>query len=728
MSHDPYAPQSRRLPPGTRLNGIFEVDQVIAQGGMGEIYRGRTVETGDPVAIKMLLPEMAENEAALALFRKEASALHNLHHEAIVRYYVFTVEPVLQRPYLAMEFVEGKSLGELLKSGPLSFESACTLLQRLAAGLQVAHVRGIVHRDVSPDNIIIPDADVARAKIIDFGIARQTQLSEGTVIGTGFAGKYNYVSPEQLGLAGGDVTPKSDIYSLGLVIVEALTGQPLDMAGSQFDVVEKRRRVPELGFIDPRIRPLITAMLQPLPADRPASMAEVTAWPIGAANPGATARDAGSVRSSDDRRTGRGGEPAVPKRGAGKRVALAATALLLIGGGAGAAYYYAVMMPDALVTAPAAPRLDPLGRPSTDTAAAGSPPLLRPVDRLGPTGDEAGNRITAETPLRPQESRPQETRPAEMARPQGPAGAVVAVAPSAEQSTAPYNPLTPSRPTDAKSAGPSAEASAAPTLSPSLNPAARQESNANTAGTPLPSAPAPSPPVNNAPSKNTQTAALPTPSTKDPIAPLRRRDQIERYISQYEGGECFYISPVAVTDQAATIEGYGQTVAPFQALDEAFRRNIGFEADIGLRKVTPAQCAAINFLGQTRHERGPAPQINVGETNLRGGQALSGTLSAPPNQHVDLLLVSDDGTVQNVSRLLKPGADGRTFNMRMSRTGAGGAQPQLLVAVASAKPLDSLTHLKDTAPADELFPKVLAEAARAGQPIKVAAKYFKLDQ
>ena len=192
---------------------------------MGEIYKGHAIQTGDPVAIKLMLPELAENEAALALFRKEASALHYLQHEAIVRYYVFTVEPVLQRPYLAMEFVDGRSLSAILQDdGPLTFEAVRSLMQRVAAGLQAAHERGIIHRDVSPDNIIVPGGDVARAKIIDFGIARSTELNEGTVIGSGFAGKHNYVSPEQLGLFGGNVTAKSDIYSLGLVLVQALTG------------------------------------------------------------------------------------------------------------------------------------------------------------------------------------------------------------------------------------------------------------------------------------------------------------------------------------------------------------------------------------------------------------------------------------------------------------------------------------------------------------------------
>src|SRR5258708_2909540 len=126
-----------RLSAGTRLNGIYEIDRQIGVGGMGEIYKGHAIKTGDAVAIKLMLPELAENEAALALFRKEASALHHLMHEAIVRYYVFTVEPVLQRPYLAMEFVDGRSLSAILNdNGPLPFEAVRALMQRMAAGPQ----------------------------------------------------------------------------------------------------------------------------------------------------------------------------------------------------------------------------------------------------------------------------------------------------------------------------------------------------------------------------------------------------------------------------------------------------------------------------------------------------------------------------------------------------------------------------------------------------------------
>ena len=263
---------------GVRLNGTYEIEALIAKGGMGEVYKGFNIQTNDPVAIKMVLPELARNPDAFALFRREASTLLNLQHEAIVRYFVFSVDPELQRAYLAMEFVEGLSLTARLRQGPLSLTEAAILRKRVAGGLEAAHRFGVIHRDISSDNIILPNNDPKRAKIIDFGIARSTLQGEGTLIGDGFAGKYNYVSPEQLGLAGGEVTAKSDIYSFGLVLAEALRGRPIHMNGTQVEIIEKRRSVPDLSDIDPSMRPLLQAMLQPLPADRPESMAAVAAW------------------------------------------------------------------------------------------------------------------------------------------------------------------------------------------------------------------------------------------------------------------------------------------------------------------------------------------------------------------------------------------------------------------------------------------------------------------
>ena len=299
------------LPAGTRLSDdTYELEKVIAAGGMGEVYRGRLVETGDPVAIKMIKPEFAGDEAILSLFRKEASALYSLSHDAIVRYFIFSVDKRLSRPYLAMEYVDGPSLNDRIKQSPLGYDQLNTLRQRVASGLQAAHDKGIIHRDMSPDNIILPGGNIATAKIIDFGIARTQDLRHATVIGSGFAGKFNYVSPEQLGLYGSEVSNRSDIYSFGLVLAEAARGKPLDMSGSQAEVVEKRKKVPDLAGIDPRLRPLLTRMLQPDPKKRFASMAEVVAW-------------------------------APPARKAGGTLAVAAgIALVVLAGGGGAAYFF----------------------------------------------------------------------------------------------------------------------------------------------------------------------------------------------------------------------------------------------------------------------------------------------------------------------------------------------------------------------------------------------------
>src|SRR5262245_11028771 len=422
MSWSDTQPRSGRVSAGTRLNGIYEIERQIGAGGMGEVYKGHAIQTGDPVAIKMMLGELVENEAALALFRKEASALHYLQHDAIVRYYVFTVEPVLQRPYLAMEFVDGRSLHDILREdGPLSFEAVRALMQRLASGLQAAHDRGIIHRDVSPDNIIIPQSDVRRAKIIDFGIARSTNLNQATVIGSGFAGKYNYVSPEQLGLFGGEVTAKSDIYSLGLVLYEALTARPLDMGGSQVQIVDKRRRVPDLGAIDMRFRPLLERMLQPDPDDRPESMTAVAGWPLGSSQHWLSLGGASSPP----------GEPSTALPGSRSKWHYGLAAALLLGIAAVAGYTYYSVRPG-----PAA------------------------LARQSPEDRQAASR-----------------------------------------------------------------------------------------------------------------------------AALDRTDRIRQFVEQYDGGECFFVTPLAIGETAATLEGFGASTRPFEALDLAFRGGQGVGPSIGWRQV-----------------------------------------------------------------------------------------------------------------------------------------------
>ncbi|MEM5584925.1 protein kinase [Roseibium sp. AS2] len=275
------SPSDQLLPTGTRLNSLYEIEEHIADGGIGTVYRARDVESGDPVAIKVLLARFAKDPMILDLFKREAKILRKLKHDALTQYFVFAKEPTLEVYYLAMEFVAGPSLSTRLESGPLEPEAVFRLVHRLASALQAVHDREVIHRDLSPDNIILQNDDVGQAKIIDFGISRANAAGP-TIIGDGFAGKVNYVSPEQVGIFDGKVTARSDIYSLGLVIAESLLGRQVDMGGTQVQMVDKRRQLPSLEGVDNRFRPLLEAMLQPDPENRPGSMAEIADWSLGA--------------------------------------------------------------------------------------------------------------------------------------------------------------------------------------------------------------------------------------------------------------------------------------------------------------------------------------------------------------------------------------------------------------------------------------------------------------
>ena len=262
---------------GTRIIGTYEIDKLISAGGMGEVYRGHNIHNGEPVAIKIVLPSLAHDPKIVALFQKESTTLSRLSHEAIVRYHVFTNDPVIGRPCLVMEFVAGTPVSERIETGPMPLDEVKVMLRRVASGLEKAHRAGVVHRDMSPDNIILEEGLVEHAKLIDFGIAKSSALGAGTLLQGQFAGKFNWVAPEQLGAFGGHVDGRSDIYSLALVAAAASKGAVLPMGDSIVDAVGKRAAVPDLTGVDAGLVPLLGWMLSPDPAARPETMAQVIA-------------------------------------------------------------------------------------------------------------------------------------------------------------------------------------------------------------------------------------------------------------------------------------------------------------------------------------------------------------------------------------------------------------------------------------------------------------------
>ena len=310
---------------GDCLNHIFRVDRFLARGGMGEVFEGCNVNTDERVAIKVMLPALAADEKVIAMFRKEAKTMTRLHHEALVGYRVLAQEPQLGVLYIVTEFIDGVNLSDALGKIQPTEEELAGLLKRLASGLAVAHKLGAIHRDISPDNILLEGGDYHKAKVIDFGIAKDLDPSSKTIVGEGFAGKLSYVAPEQLGDFGREVGPWTDVYSLALVILAVVTGKNVKMGGSLVDAVDKRRAGVDLTPVPEKLKPVLEAMLRPDPKQRLRSMDDVVAMLEGS---GTTAGSAASLDGTT--------APAPVKTGPSKGVLVgaAAAAVAILGAGA----------------------------------------------------------------------------------------------------------------------------------------------------------------------------------------------------------------------------------------------------------------------------------------------------------------------------------------------------------------------------------------------------------
>jgi eukaryotic-like serine/threonine-protein kinase len=266
---------ARDIQIGDVLNHIFEVKRFIARGGMGEVFEGVNVNSDERVAIKVMLPSLAADANVLAMFRKEARTLTKLSHPALVQYRVLAQEPQLGVFYIVTEFVDGKNLSDIISDLKPSEADLRALIKRLAEGLKAAHELGAIHRDISPDNIMLEGGLLSGAKIIDFGIAKDLDPGSATIIGDGFAGKLNYVAPEQLGDFDRAIGPWTDVYSLALLIMAVALRKDVDMGGTLVNAVDKRRAGPDLSAAPDSLKPLLERMLKPNPKDRPQSMSEV---------------------------------------------------------------------------------------------------------------------------------------------------------------------------------------------------------------------------------------------------------------------------------------------------------------------------------------------------------------------------------------------------------------------------------------------------------------------
>ncbi|TFV45981.1 Stk1 family PASTA domain-containing Ser/Thr kinase [Blastococcus sp. TF02A-35] len=255
------------------LGDRYEIGGVLGRGGMAEVHHGRDLRLGREVAVKVLRSDLARDPSFQVRFRREAQASASLNHPAIVAVYDTGEDrtPLGATPYIVMEYVEGETLRDVLRrEGPLPVERAMSLAADICGALDFSHRNGIVHRDVKPGNVMItPQGTV---KVMDFGIARAVSDSAATMTSTAAViGTAQYLSPEQA--RGEGVDARSDVYSMGCLLYELVTGAPPFTGDSPVSVAYQHvREDPRLpSSINPDVPPELDSILLKAMSKNPAN-------------------------------------------------------------------------------------------------------------------------------------------------------------------------------------------------------------------------------------------------------------------------------------------------------------------------------------------------------------------------------------------------------------------------------------------------------------------------
>ncbi len=257
---------------GQILNNTYEIDGVLGRGGTGEAYLARNQVTGRMVAIKALNKQFSDNDAYRDLLKREVQ-MRDILDDAVVRYTECSRSDQ-GHVFLVMDYIDGPSIGELMLQRRLEPRELMIIGHRVAEGLMAAHAKGIVHRDLSPDNVILRGGNADRATIIDFGIAKDTAAGARTIVGNDFAGKYEYAASEQLE---GRAEPRSDLYSLGAMLLAAYRGQVPFAGATPGEMVRRKQQPLDTTGVPEPLKGLIEWLTEPKLADRAPSAEAVVA-------------------------------------------------------------------------------------------------------------------------------------------------------------------------------------------------------------------------------------------------------------------------------------------------------------------------------------------------------------------------------------------------------------------------------------------------------------------
>ncbi|MHB8897808.1 MAG: serine/threonine-protein kinase [Thermoguttaceae bacterium] len=223
--------------------GDYKILDEIARGGMGVVYKAHQISLNRIVAVKMILSGQLADEAEIARFRIEAEAAANLQHPNIVG--IHEVGQQAGQHYFSMEYVAGQSLAQLVRNGPLPPKQAARYVQQVAEAIDYAHGHGVTHRDIKPSNVLIDEKDMAR--VTDFGLAKRMHSDQRLTATNQIVGTALYMAPEQVLGSRAHIGPASDVYSIGALFYELLTGQPPFHGSNTLEtLVQVREHLPKL--------------------------------------------------------------------------------------------------------------------------------------------------------------------------------------------------------------------------------------------------------------------------------------------------------------------------------------------------------------------------------------------------------------------------------------------------------------------------------------------------